>query len=45
VAPGERPWGNMQVVLWDRRTNTVEAGTDPRWKGVGKGGVVNQVFQ
>jgi gamma-glutamyltranspeptidase/glutathione hydrolase len=45
VAPGERPWGNMQVVLWNRKTNTVEAGTDPRWKGVGKGGVVNQVFQ
>jgi gamma-glutamyltranspeptidase/glutathione hydrolase len=45
VAPGERPWGNMQVVLWDRRANTIEAGTDPRWKGVGKGGVVNQVFQ
>jgi hypothetical protein len=33
------------VVLWDRRANTIEAGTDPRWKGVGKGGVVNQVFQ
>jgi len=32
-----RPWGNMQVVLWNRRTGAVEAGTDPRWKGVGKG--------
>lgn len=45
VAPGERPWGNMQVVLWDRKANTVEAGTDPRWKGVGKGAAVNRVFQ
>jgi gamma-glutamyltranspeptidase/glutathione hydrolase len=37
VNAGERPWGNMQVVAWDRRTGAVEAGTDPRWKGVGKG--------
>ena len=33
----ERPWGNMQAVLWHRRTGAVEAGSDPRWKGVGKG--------
>ncbi|WP_374473259.1 gamma-glutamyltransferase [Arenimonas sp.] len=33
----DRPWGNMQVVLWNRATGEVEAGTDPRWKGVGKG--------
>jgi gamma-glutamyltranspeptidase/glutathione hydrolase len=37
VSAGERSWGNMQVVLWNRETDTVEAGTDPRWKGVGKG--------
>ncbi len=37
VSAGERTWGNMQVVLWNRAANTVEAGTDPRWKGVGKG--------
>jgi gamma-glutamyltranspeptidase/glutathione hydrolase len=45
VAPGERPWGNMQVVVWDHARNSVEAGTDPRWKGVGKGAAVNRVFQ
>jgi gamma-glutamyltranspeptidase/glutathione hydrolase len=37
VSAGERSWGNMQVVLWNRETGIVEAGTDPRWKGVGKG--------
>ncbi len=36
VSAGERTWGNMQVVLWDRAAGRVEAGTDPRWKGVGK---------
>jgi gamma-glutamyltranspeptidase/glutathione hydrolase len=36
VSPAERPWGNMQVAVWDRTTGAVEAGTDPRWKGVGK---------
>ncbi len=35
----ERTWGNMQVVVWDRRTGTVQAGSDGRWKGVGKGGL------
>ncbi|WP_220396266.1 gamma-glutamyltransferase [Arenimonas terrae] len=33
----ESPWGNMHVVLWNRGTGAVEAGADPRWKGVGKG--------
>ncbi len=33
-----RTWGNMQVVVWDRRTGSVQAGTDSRWKGVGKAG-------
>jgi len=36
VRIGDRSWGNMQVVLWHRGTGKVEAGTDPRWKGVGK---------
>jgi gamma-glutamyltranspeptidase/glutathione hydrolase len=31
-----RPWGNMQVVVWNRSTGAVEAGTDSRWEGVGK---------
>ncbi|MFY2765452.1 gamma-glutamyltransferase [Arenimonas sp. MALMAid1274] len=37
VQIGDRSWGNMQVVMWHRDTGKVEAGTDPRWKGVGKG--------
>lgn len=37
VAVGDRSWGNMQVVVWNRGTGAVEAGTDGRWKGVGKG--------
>jgi gamma-glutamyltranspeptidase / glutathione hydrolase len=39
VQPGQRSWGNMQVALWHRRSGEVEAGSDGRWKGVGKGGV------
>ncbi len=38
VSAGERAWGNMQVVLWDKTRGTVEAASDPRWAGVGKGG-------
>jgi gamma-glutamyltranspeptidase/glutathione hydrolase len=26
----------MQVVVWNRATGAVEAGTDSRWEGVGK---------
>jgi gamma-glutamyltranspeptidase/glutathione hydrolase len=37
VNAGERSWGNMQVVTWDRTTGEVTAGSDSRWKGVGKG--------
>ncbi|MFH1599419.1 MAG: gamma-glutamyltransferase [Pseudomonadota bacterium] len=37
VQAAERTWGNMQVVLWNHQNGEVEAGTDPRWKGVGKG--------
>jgi len=32
----QRPWGNMQVVVWNRATGAVEAGTDKRWGNVGK---------
>ena len=31
-------WGNLQTVEWDRRTNTLRAGSDPR-SNVGKGAV------
>lgn len=37
VRVGDRSWGNMNVVQWRRDTGAVETGTDPRWKGVGKG--------
>lgn len=37
VEAGERTWGNMQVVLWHHEDGKVEAGSDPRWEGVGKG--------
>lgn len=39
VSPGERPWGNMQIVLWDKKAGTVSTGSDPRWKTVGGGGI------
>lgn len=26
-----RPWGNMQLVIWNRKTGTLDAGSDPRW--------------
>ncbi len=38
LSEGERPWGNMQVVIWDLLTNTLSGGTDPRG-GVGKADV------
>lgn len=44
VSPGERTWGNMQIALWHLDTGAVEAGTDPRWKGVGKG-ATGSVYQ
>ncbi len=37
LTANDETWGNMQVVLWNRATGAVEAGTDPRGKGVGKG--------
>lgn len=30
VSEGERPWGNMQAVVWDLRDNTLHGGSDPR---------------
>ncbi len=45
VSPGERAWGNMQVVLWDRVAGRIEAGTDPRWKGVGKAGTGDAIYR
>jgi gamma-glutamyltranspeptidase/glutathione hydrolase len=41
VNGGERSWGNMQVVVWNRRDGSIEAGTDPRWQGVGKASTGN----
>lgn len=41
----ERPWGNMQVVLWDLKNNRVEAGSDPRWQTVGKAQTGKIIFQ
>jgi len=32
----EDTWGNMQIVLWNRVTGEVEAGSDSRNKGIGK---------
>lgn len=39
VNAGENPWGNLQTVSWDKRSNTLESGTDPR-NPVGKAAVV-----
>lgn len=33
LAPQLRPFGNMQVILWDRRAGRVEAASDPRGNG------------
>ena len=27
------PYGNMQVILWDRKNNKVKAASDPRGEG------------
>ena len=37
VRVSDSTWGNMQVVLWNQRSGEVEAGSDGRSKGVGKG--------
>lgn len=35
VEEGERTWGNMHGVMWDLRTNEMEAAHDPRWTSGG----------
>lgn len=37
---GSRRWGNMQVVIWDKLKNQLEAASDPR--GIGQSVVENQ---
>src|SRR5262249_25540315 len=37
----EKPWSNMDLVVWDVSKGTVDAAADPRQKGVGKGAVGN----
>lgn len=37
INAGERTWGFMNVTIWDRRTNTLDAASDPRGEsGLGK---------
>ena len=36
VSPGESTWGNMQIVVWNRATGEVDAGSDRRGRSVGK---------
>ena len=38
VNAAEPTWGNLQTVQWDRRTNTLSGGSDPR-NPVGKAAV------
>lgn len=35
VEEGRRTWGNMHGVMWDLRTNEMEAAHDPRWRSGG----------
>lgn len=37
VKLSDSTWGNMQAVLWNQRTGEAQAGSDGRWKTVGKG--------
>lgn len=37
LTPAERPWGNLQIVVWDKRDGSVQAASDPRWKEVSGG--------
>jgi gamma-glutamyltranspeptidase / glutathione hydrolase len=41
VNAGESPWGNLQTVAWDKRSNTLSGGSDPR-NPVGKAEVLLQ---
>ena len=38
LSDGERPWGNMNLVIWDLKTNALSGGSDPRG-AVGKADV------
>jgi len=29
----QQPYGNMQVVIWDKQANTVSSASDPRGEG------------
>jgi gamma-glutamyltranspeptidase/glutathione hydrolase len=41
VNAGEPPWGNLQTVAWDRRSDTLSGGSDPR-NPIGSAGVLRQ---
>ena len=38
LAPKERTWGDMQAVVWERKSDRVEAASDPRGGGLAKVG-------
>ena len=33
LSGSSRPWGNMQAILWDKKTDKVSAASDPRGEG------------
>jgi gamma-glutamyltranspeptidase / glutathione hydrolase len=43
IDPRERGWGNMQLVIWNLANGEVQAGSDPRWEGVGAGSTGERV--
>jgi gamma-glutamyltranspeptidase / glutathione hydrolase len=45
VQASDRTWGNMQVVVWDKQSQKVHAGSDSRWKGVGKGSTEASIYR
>jgi gamma-glutamyltranspeptidase / glutathione hydrolase len=45
VDVADRTWGNMQVVTWDKVKGKVEAGSDSRWSGVGKGTTESSIYR
>ena len=34
LKPRERPYGNMQIVFWDKRGDQLDAASDPRGEGL-----------
>ncbi|GIX22206.1 MAG: hypothetical protein KatS3mg121_0989 [Gammaproteobacteria bacterium] len=36
VEAGRRRWGNMQLVIWDKRAGRLQAAADPRGIGAGR---------